>query len=314
MRKKGVRMTISRIPCLLVVCGALLVGTSDGFGQELVGAFAFGPRDLTCETPNAPGTNYTTVLHRSPASVAYDSARGFGYEVLYPENSPYGDRGGYGVYGPFDASPNDRGKFGNDCPEKIYDSFIGAQIFLTACDPGTERGVDVVCSEPEGIIFRADVPNGQYQFVAVVGSADNPHAHRILAEDGGSGPPENIGNHVVLVEQFDQGENAQAFASLGFADKAPPPADGVTTVDQGESPVLNVTNGYIRIHQLQGNTNFNDPNGGNMVILELWRVGDVAVEVPGMTFGGAIIMMAIMACLGAFVLRRRRPAPATATN
>ncbi len=304
----------SRVPALLGVCAALLAGTSDSFAQELVSAFAFGSRDLQCEVANSPGTNYAMVLHTTPASIAYDAGRGFGYEVIYPQNSPYGDRAGYGIYGPFDDSPNNRALFGDGCPDQMYDSFIGAKTFLTPCDPSTEGSPDAVCSDVEGIIFRADVPNGQYRFVAVVGSADNPHTHRILAENGGSGPPENVGSHVVLVRNFDQGDNGQAFASVGFDGKAPPPAAGVTLIDQGASPILDVTEGYIRIHQLQGNSNGNDVNGGNLVLLELWKVDGGAAEAPGMTAGGAMLMMALIACLGAFVLLRRRMATAPAAN
>jgi len=52
--------------------------------------------------------------------------------------------------------------------------------------------------------------------------------------------------------------------------------DGMPTVDPS-SPVLEVTQGYIRIHQLQGNSNDGpggprDANGGDIVILELWKV------------------------------------------
>jgi hypothetical protein len=52
----------------------------------------------------------------------------------------------------------------------------------------------------------------------------------------------------------------------GFAFYGPP-----------DSPMLEVTQGYIRIHQLQGNSNdgiggSRDANGGDIVILELWQV------------------------------------------
>ena len=51
------------------------------------------------------------------------------------------------------------------------------------------------------------------------------------------------------------------------------------------SPILEVTEGYIRIHQLQGNSNDGDgggrdPNGGDAVILEIWKIPD---EVVGAT-------------------------------
>jgi len=245
---------------------------------ELAGAFAFGSRALDCATYNDPAVNYTMVLHDSPASVQYDAARGFGYEVIYPENSPFGDRAGYGIFGPFDDSPNNRNEFPDECPEELYDSFIGAKSFTNEVSALTMGDMDTPSPNPEGIIFRVDVPNGFYRFVGAFGEADNRHAHRILAEDGGSGPPENIGlNHVVLVHnhdqaQYDIGEIANddpgdaVFARVGFDGLIPPPGDGVAPspvfVDMDEngrptdagpnSPVLQVTQGYIRIHQLQG--------------------------------------------------------------
>lgn len=79
-------------------------------------------------------------------------------------------------------------------------------------------------------------------------------------------------------------------ARVGFDGKVPPPGDGIfpspqfvdmdangmATVDPS-SPVLEVTQGYVRIHQLQGNSNDGpggpkDENGGDIVILELWKV------------------------------------------
>jgi hypothetical protein len=274
-----------------------------GFRPPLIAAFAFGSRDLVCPTYNIPSINYTIVLHESPEAVQYDPARGYGYEVLYPADSPYGDRAGYGIFGPFDDSPNGRNKFPDELPEEIYDSFIGAKSFLDDCSAAVMGDMDTPCDVPEGIIFRVDVPNGLYRFVAAFGDADNVHAHRILAEDGGSGPPENIGaNHVVLVSNHDQAQQtigeAEAaepgegvFARVGFDGKIPPPGDGVAPspqfIDMDEngmpteaganSPVLEVTQGYIRIHQLQGNSNDGpggprDANGGDIVILELWKV------------------------------------------
>jgi len=270
---------------------------------ELVAAFAFGSRQLDCATYNDPSINYTMVLHDSVVSVQYDAARGYGYEVIYPTDSPFGDRSGYGVLGPFDDSPNNRNEFGDDCPEQIYDSFIGAKDFTNDVNEATMGGMDVPSPNPEGIIFRVDVPNGVYRFVAAVGEADNTHAHRILAEDGGSGPPENIGaNYVVLVHNHDQAQYANgaagdddnlgdgSFARVGFAGLIPPEGDGIDNspafVDMGydgkeaaaaNSPTLEVNQGYIRIHQLQGNSNdgpggSRDPNGGDIVILELWKI------------------------------------------
>lgn len=296
---------------------ALMLGPAagDAAADTLEWAFAFGSRNLECETPNAPGTYYTIVLHENTLSpllnvdlMAYDPVKGFGYERVYSvlvagledpnlPLSPYGVRDGFGVFGPFDSTPNNRNAFGDDCPEELYDSFIGAKDFQTPCN-------ETVCDDTEGIVFRVDVPNGRYRFVAAFGDADNPHAHRILAQDGGSGGPEDIGpNHVVLVDDFDQSQydigepdasrpGVGVYARVGFDGKMPPMGDGIfpdpqfvnmnefglPTSGSPNSPVLEVTEGYIRIHQLQGNSNpgpgaeDNDPNGGDMVVLEIWRV------------------------------------------
>jgi len=266
-------------------------------------AFAFGSRLLDCPTFNEPSVNYTMVHHESTEAVQYDPDRGYGYEVIYPVDSPFGDRSGYGKFGPFDDSPNNRNNFADECPEELYDSFIGAKSFTNDCNAATIGDFDTPCATPEGIIFRVDVPNGLYRFVGAFGEADNVHAHRMLAEDGGSGPPENIGpNHVVLVSNHDQAQQtigeadaaqlgAGVFARVGFDGKIPPPGDGVSpspqfvdmdengmpTVAGPSSPILEVTQGYIRIHQLQGNSNdgpggSRDANGGDIVILELWKV------------------------------------------
>jgi hypothetical protein len=192
-------------------------------------------------------------------------------------------------FGPFDGSANNRNVFGDNCPEQLFDSFIGAKDFPIPCSDPLDP--DLPCSElgvePDGIIFRVDVCNGRYRFVAVVGSADNPHAHRILAENGGEGPPPEISeDHVVLVNNYDQGERgAGTFAHVGFDDYRAPDAigpgltnmdsEGFATDDDPDSPTLEVTEGYIRIHQLQGNSfTTADRNGGDLVLLELWRLPD----------------------------------------
>jgi len=279
---------------------------------DIAAAFAFGSRLLDCPTFNDPTINYTMVHHGTPDDLVYDPNRGWGYEIIYPADSPYGDRSGYGVLGPFDDSPNNRNKFSDECPEELYDSFIGAKNFTTDCSESLS-GDPIPCSPPEGIIFRVDVPNGPYRFVGAFGDADNVHAHRIVAEDGGSGPPEQIGpNHVVLVHNFDQAQQTigeadpvepgeGVYARVGFSGKIPPPGDGVFPSPQfvnmdeyglstdgfPSSPVLEVTQGYIRIHQLQGNSNDGpggprDANGGDMVILELWKIESVDPNAEGL--------------------------------
>jgi subtilisin family serine protease len=287
--------------------GVVFYITTPRLGEaERVAAFAFGSRQLECPTFNEPAVNYTMVHHATPEAVQYDPDRGWGYEVLYPTDSPYGNRGGYGQFGPFDDSPNNRNKFPDVCPEELYDSFIGAKDFTNECSGATIGDPDTPCAHvmpPEGIIFRVDVPNGLYRFVGAFGDADNVHAHRILAEDGGSGGPQNTGpNHVVLVSNFDQAQQTigeadavklgeAVYARVGFDGKIPPPGDGVfpspqfvnmdrngfATEGPPSSPILEVTQGYIRIHQLQANSNdgpggLRDGNGGDIVVLELWKI------------------------------------------
>jgi hypothetical protein len=280
----------------------------------------FGSRDLEVENPNNPGSFYTMILHSAndPAvydELAYDPARGYGYEVLDPDDETDNR------FGPFDDSPNSRGKWSDDLPDQAYDSFIGFKDFAQTCDASLfEDDPDIAdpfnepCStaiDADGGIFRVDVPNGDYRFVGVFGDADNVHAHRILAENGGSGPPsDGAGDHVVLVHNFDQAQQeiGQAepaepgegvYALVGFDDKRPPkplgpePIPQFVSMDENgmpiedksgnledtapNSPVLKVTNGYIRFHLLQGNSNDGnggprDPNGGDVVFLEIYAV------------------------------------------
>jgi hypothetical protein len=289
---------------------------------ELVRAFAFGSRLLDCPSFNDLSVPYTVVHHAgndaaAAALLAFAPARGWGYEVVYPDaaNMPFGARSGFGIFGPFDDSVNNRDEFPSVCPEEIYDSHIGMKTFLQVCDQAAVGNTVDPCTTattlpggiryvPAGGVFRVNVPNGRYRFVAAVGDADNPHTHRILAEDGGSGPPDRIGpNHVVLVKSFDQSQygigetdtvepGKGVYARVGFDCRIPPPGDGVlpspkfvnmdasgqATAGPPSSPELRVTQGHIRIHQLQGNSNAGpgsadpDPNGADLVVLELWRL------------------------------------------
>ena len=280
---------------------------------ELVAAFVFGVHFDICAVPNDDGFEYTIVSQTGPDAVAYDEVRGWGYEEIVPGDA---SRGGYGRFGPFDDSPNDRNRFVGACPEVVYDSFIGAKNFPSPCDAGVVGDLDTPCFDggvpPSGLVFRVDLPdNGLYRFVAVVGEADNPHAHTVVVEDGGEGPPSGIGenNFAFLVQNFDQNQQTTGqvkpdclgcgvFARVGFDDKIPPLGDGVPpdpqfvnfdsdglpTANCPDSPVLEVTEGYVRMHQLQGNANVGpgsknngtlvDPNGGDVVLLEVWRIGD----------------------------------------
>jgi hypothetical protein len=257
--------------------------------QELVDAYIFGSRDLSCPVGNAPERDYRVVYHvrneEQLAALEYGEAQGWGYEVIDPGNT---GRRGWAQFGPFDDSPNNRNNFDDTCPNEIYDSFIGAKNFSADCD-ATLGDSNTPCTVPEGLIFRIDVPNGSYRFVGAFGEANSRHAHRIVVENGGAGPSDQMSaDHVVLVNNFDQAEHCPGtFARVGFGDRLPPVGegngpqfvnmdeDGYITAEAPSSPTLVVTEGYIRVHQLQGNSNAGacgdrDPNGGDMVLLELW--------------------------------------------
>jgi hypothetical protein len=95
------------------------------------------------------------------------------------------------------------------------------------------------------------------------------------------------------------------FARVGFDDVLPPipqgagpvpvfvdmDADGMPVVNGGgpDSPTLEVTQGYVRLHMLQGNSNdgiggLRDPNGADIVLFELHQVPEpssVALAILG---------------------------------
>ena len=281
-------------------------------------AFVFGVQFDQCTSPNDEGFEYATVAHSSADAVAYEEIRGWGYDEIDPGN--FG-RAGYARFGPFDDSPNDRNRFVGACPELVYDSFIGAKDFASPCNEQTVGDPDLPCVEagiqPSGLVFRIDLPNGLYRFVAAVGDADNPHAHTLVVEDGGEGPSNTLGNnnYAFLIQNFDQNQQTTGqvkpdclgcgvFGRIGFDDKVPPlgdgiapdpqfvnfDADGAATSGCPDSPVLEVTEGYIRLHQLQGNANVGpgsknngtlvDVNGGDLVMLEVWRIDDGGIVPP----------------------------------
>ena len=118
--------------------GILLTGflTSPLRAQpELERAFAFGSRLLECPTFNEPSVNYTMVLQTGGGPTAadqlqYNSARGWGYVV-----TGFATGGVRNRFGPFDASPNNRNNYSTSCPERLYDSFIGAKNFTKRSPP-----------------------------------------------------------------------------------------------------------------------------------------------------------------------------------
>ena len=68
--------------------------------------------------------------------------------------------------------------------------------------------------------------------------------------------------------------------------------DGMPVVNGGgpDSPTLEVTQGYVRLHLLQGNSNdgiggLRDPNGADIVLFELYQVPEpssVALAILGL--------------------------------
>lgn len=339
------RSTRMLLPALALVLAGFVDTAS---AQQLTGAFLFGSRNLDCPVTNDGGeTSYTMVHHVNgqPETIEYTGEKGHGFEVITDDLE---GRNGFARFGPFDDSANNRNRFGDTCPDELYDSFIGFKNFETPCNAETEGDPQAACSPPEGGVFRVDVPPGIYRFVAVMGEADNPHASRLLAENGGSGGPENISvNHVVLVANHDQAQyvsdppvredrlGAGVFAAVGFDGKIPPTSDaavvpsfinqgpdGRPTVDNAppSSPFLAVTeqNGqsYIRFHCLQANANPGpggsgvvdgignpDPNGGDIVLLEVWKVADLP-EVPDASLAGYAFLVSLALLMG-FVLIRR---------
>jgi len=136
--------------------------------------------------------------------------------------------------------------------------------------------------------------------VAVVGDSENPHAHRIVVENGGLLDEPDVGfDNVVLVSNFDQTQyEAGVLGRVGFSGHQPPIGDGVDpepefvdfdedgeiTTCVSNSPVLTVTGSHLRVHQLQGNFHESGvrdqvgDGGGDLVLLEIWRVFDSDAE------------------------------------
>ena len=308
----------ARILFMAVALPLVSIGLNANAQDAPVFAGTFGSRPLEIEHPTVAGLVYTHLLHdaNDPAvydELEYDAGRGYGFEVLDPDDDTHRR------FGPFDDSPNNRGHW---VPEdELYDSFIGFKNFAQECDEFVVGDRTSPCApeiEAEGGIFRVDVPNGDYRFVAVIGDADNVHAHRVLVEDGGVGPPAdldpNTANFVTLVGNHNQADyfpdppndpnpGEGVYALVGFDDKLPPEPQGpedqrplfVSYDENGEplisgsfddldaqpldappnSPTLTVTQGYLRLHLLQGNSNIGpngnqDRNGGDLVLFEVW--------------------------------------------
>ncbi|MFW6222860.1 MAG: T9SS type A sorting domain-containing protein, partial [Bacteroidota bacterium] len=141
---------------------------------------------------------------------------------------------GYTETDDIDNTSNNRGS--SACGEELYDQFIGTS------------GGD--------IIFRVDVPNGDYQFVAAMGDAAHSHTNTLQVRDGSSGTSITLIDNVACA--------SDEYAIVEFGDKVVPSCSGATFTSQPESPVLTVTNEYIEI--IQSAPNF----GGDLVLIEIW--------------------------------------------
>ncbi len=187
---------------------------------ELEKAFAFGATDYTRSVYNETSQNYIKVVQDGD-NFTYSSSQGHGYTETDE----------------IDGSANDRGS--SACGEELYDQFIGVS------------GGD--------IIFRVDVSNGDYQFVAAMGDAAHSHTNTMKVRNGSSGTT------LTLIDQVTCATDE--YATVEFEDKVVPPCSGATFTSQPESPVLTVTNGYIEI--IQSSSGF----GGDLVLVEIWSAG-----------------------------------------
>ena len=187
-------------------------------GESLTAAFAFGADSYTTETSNEAGTSYVKVVQNG-ANFTYSSALGHGYTET----------------GDIDGSANNRNS--SACGEELYDQFIGVK-----------NGGDIT--------FRVDVPNGDYQFVTVMGDAAYGHTNTLQVRDGSTGTALTLIDNVTCAKD--------EYATVAFGDKTIIPCSGATFTAQASSPTLTVTSGYIDIIQSTPNT------GGDLVLVEIW--------------------------------------------
>jgi len=181
---------------------------------------------------------YTKVV-QGGANFLYAASRGYGYT----------DVDG------LDDTPNNRGVFSG--PGEIYDQLIGAK------------------PAGAGIVFRANVPNGTYRFVAAGGDPKYfDHQTTVRVRDGGNGQA------VSLVQNF-RNVNRE-FWRVGFDANLPPP-EGALFAPLADSPTLTVTSGFVEVHQIAG-TGSGVSAGGDLNLMELWLVGQpppAPVDLPG---------------------------------
>ncbi len=211
---------------------------------SLVAAYAFGQNDWTRAVPGDPSQDYVKVVQYG-ANFKYDSSRGYGYTDLDG----------------LDDSPNNRGKYSGD--DEIYDQFIGTKYKV---------GND--------IIFRMDVPNGDYRFVLAGGDASYTHGSSVVVRDGS-----NAASEQVLVN--DIRHSTGQFFRVGFPGHSAPAADGSGTqpvfLAESPSPTLTVTQGYIELRQID-----TYDNGGCVCLIEVWQAS--ADDVPYLNFNSFSVL------------------------
>ena len=165
------------------------------------------------------------------ANFLYDAARGYGYT----------DVDG------LDGSPNNRNVLSP--ADEIYDQLIGAK------PPGAD------------VVFRVDVPNGTYRFVAAGGDPQyTNHATTVRARNGHSGDVAS------LVEDFPN-PNGE-YWRVGFEGREPPPG-AVAFAPLADSPTLVVTQGFVELRQIAAEVE-GAGAGGDLNLFELWRVAEAA--------------------------------------
>lgn len=208
---------------------------------ELAAAFAFGATTYTRPVHNQPSASYTKLRQESgsTASLVYDAGRGYGYTNLTG----------------LDTTPNDNSAVLDG--DQIYAENIGVKGSLGS------------------VIFRVNVPNGTYRFVAAGGNvAEYNHVSKLRVRNSGVGLWVNMLDHEHV--------NRWTIWRIGFGDKVPPPADGGghdsgATVDpifkpKVISPVVTVTGGYLEFEQIGRGVNSSDLWGGDLCLLEIWRL------------------------------------------
>jgi|GEM_PF-5574514 len=233
---------------------------------RLYKAFAFGADTFTRTVPNAPSARYIKIVQNG-ANFRYDPSRGYGYVDTRA----------------IDETPNNRGILSGD--DEIYDQFIGVKTKIDQNSP---------YSMPE-IVFRIDVPDGIYRFVAAGGDPQyGNHSTTICVSTG----QYRSRSQVTLVEGKKPAANT--FFRVGFDGKIPPRGDGSGVqpkfLPAETSPYLRVPSPYdyfyggeesgppgnhILVHQIAGITDPGWAIGGDLCLLEIWYIPDT----PSVTEG-----------------------------